>query len=68
MHWLMLQSSRRWVCALSGSVRGRISELMLSKGAVGLPVEHEKRPHPTIIPAFMVGAGLCATNSCSIWA
>jgi hypothetical protein len=33
MHCLMLLSSRCWVCALSGSVRGRISELMLSKGA-----------------------------------
>jgi hypothetical protein len=33
MHCLMLPSSRRWLCALSGSVRGRISELMLSKGA-----------------------------------
>jgi hypothetical protein len=33
MHWLMLLSSRPWVCALSGSVRGRISELTLSKGA-----------------------------------
>jgi hypothetical protein len=35
MHCLMLLSSRRWLCALSGSVRGRISELMLSKGATG---------------------------------
>jgi hypothetical protein len=26
MHWLMLLSSRRWVSALSGSVRGRIGE------------------------------------------
>src|SRR5215469_18046224 len=33
MHCLMLLHSRRWLCALSGSVRGRISELMLSKGA-----------------------------------
>jgi hypothetical protein len=33
MHCLMLLSSRRWLCALSGSVRGRISELMLSNGA-----------------------------------
>ena len=33
MHCLMLLSSRRWVCALSVSVRGRIGELMLSKGA-----------------------------------
>jgi hypothetical protein len=33
MHCLMLLSSRRWFCALSVSVRGRISELMLSKGA-----------------------------------
>ena len=32
MHWLMLPSSRRWVCVLSGSVHGRIGELMLSKG------------------------------------
>jgi hypothetical protein len=32
MHCLMLLSSLRWLCALSGSVRGRISELMLSKG------------------------------------
>jgi hypothetical protein len=28
MHWLMLLYSRRWVSALSGSVRGRISELI----------------------------------------
>jgi hypothetical protein len=33
MHCLMLLSSRRWVCVLSGSVHGRISELMHSKGA-----------------------------------
>jgi hypothetical protein len=33
MHCLMLLYSRRWLCALLGSVRGRISELMLSKGA-----------------------------------
>ena len=33
MHCLMLLSSRCWFCALSGSVRGRISELMLNKGA-----------------------------------
>jgi hypothetical protein len=26
MHCLMLLSSQRWFCALSGSVRGRISE------------------------------------------
>jgi hypothetical protein len=26
MHCLLLLSSRRWVCALSGSVRGRASE------------------------------------------
>ncbi len=26
MHCLILQSSRRWLCALSGSVRGRKSE------------------------------------------
>jgi len=32
MHWLMLQSSRRWVSALSGWAHGRIGELMLSKG------------------------------------
>jgi hypothetical protein len=33
MHCLMLLSSRRSVCVLSGSVRGRIGELMLTKGA-----------------------------------
>ena len=33
MHCLMSLSSRRWFCALLGSVRGRISELMLTKGA-----------------------------------
>jgi len=33
MHCLMLLSSRRWLFALPGSVRGRISELMLTKGA-----------------------------------
>ena len=33
MHCLISPSSRCWVCALSGSVRGRISELTLSKGA-----------------------------------
>jgi hypothetical protein len=33
MHCLISPSSRCWVCVLSGSVRGRISELMLSKGA-----------------------------------
>jgi hypothetical protein len=33
MHCLMSLSSRCWFCALSGSVRGRISELALSKGA-----------------------------------
>jgi len=36
MHCLMLLSSRRWVSALSGSVHGLISELMLNKGAVHL--------------------------------
>jgi hypothetical protein len=36
MHCLMLLSSRRWVCVLSGSVHGRIGELMLSKGATPL--------------------------------
>jgi len=33
MHCLMSLSSRRWFCALLGSVRGRISGLMLTKGA-----------------------------------
>jgi len=33
MHCLMLLSSQRWFCASSGSAGGRISELMLSKGA-----------------------------------
>jgi hypothetical protein len=28
MHCLMLLSSQRWFCALSGSARGRISELI----------------------------------------
>jgi len=32
MHCLMLLYSPRWFCVLSGSVRGRISELMLNKG------------------------------------
>ena len=32
MHCLMLLYSLRWLCALSVSVRGRISELMLNKG------------------------------------
>ena len=47
MYCLMLLSSRRWVCALSGSVRGRIGELMLSKSAVTNgpedPSHHKKR-------------------------
>src|SRR5215831_18326187 len=33
MHSLMSRYSRRWFCALSVSARGRIGELMLSKGA-----------------------------------
>ena len=33
MQWSMSRYSRRWVCALSASVLGRISELMLGKGA-----------------------------------
>jgi hypothetical protein len=33
MHSLMLLYSQRWLCALSVSARGRISELMLSKAS-----------------------------------
>jgi len=47
MHCLMLLSSRRWVCVLSGSVHGRIGELMLSKGA---RIARPRPPSP---------AGLC---------
>jgi hypothetical protein len=47
MHCLMLLSSRRWVCVLSVSVRGRIGELMLSKGA---RIARSRPPSP---------AGLC---------
>jgi hypothetical protein len=42
MHCLVLLSSPRWVCAFSGSARGHISELMLSKGA------RIERPHLTL--------------------
>jgi hypothetical protein len=51
MHCLLLLSSRRWVSALSGSVRGRTSELMLSKGVLTrgqmgkvIPVHDEDGP------------------------
>jgi hypothetical protein len=52
MHCLMLLSSRCWACALSGSVRGRISELMLSKGAricLSSPLRAVTRHQPNCI-------------------
>ena len=42
MHCLMLLYSRRWFCASLASVRGRISELTLSKGAT-LWADHQAR-------------------------
>jgi hypothetical protein len=44
----MLLSLRRWVSALSRSVRGRISELMLSEGA---RIACQRSPSPTGFPA-----------------
>jgi hypothetical protein len=46
----MLLYSRRWLCALSGSVRGRISELMLSKGA-SLCAVHSRFYEPPLLRA-----------------
>ena len=53
MHCLMSLSSRRWFCALLGSVRGRISELMLTKGA-----RISRSPNKPKVPQA-VALGLC---------
>jgi hypothetical protein len=53
MHCLMLPFLRRWLCALSGSVRGRISELMLSKGATSaLSIRRERMSNDARLARF----------------
>jgi hypothetical protein len=49
MHWLMLLSSRRCVCALSGSVRGRISEF---RNAPSKRLRQPTKPRAHVIPRY----------------
>jgi hypothetical protein len=53
MHWLMLLSSRRWVSALSGSARGRISGFReAQKGIASMRSNPQRMPdinRPTLL-------------------
>jgi hypothetical protein len=55
----MSRFSRRWVCALSVSVRGRTSELMLSKGARAL-IAGMRETVIVLAVAFLIGVVLGA--------